>query len=133
MVELDRISPFPARQEEAPCDRRDASRSAEEVKVLSAISELLFGEKFKAQLTRSVVLDDDRYYASRERRRRRDWIHDRLWWNGSHRDCCPRCFQAGFVVALVETGRTDLILKYPELAQVYDELIDMRAGQPAQR
>ena len=63
------------------------------------------------------------------------WFKRRLWWRGPHKDCCPKCFQAGFVTAILETGQTDLLAKYPELIAVYEELIGktVRATEPCSR
>lgn len=58
----------------------------------------------------------------REEERRRRWFSDRLWHNGSHSNCCRRCFQAGYVVALLRCNRPELLREYPELIAVYGEL-----------
>lgn len=71
-----------------------------------------FGEK---------VLDNSA--AAAQKQRRKDWVRSRLWHNGAHRKCCPRCFQAGYVMALLRTGRLDLLAEYPELVMVYEDLV----------
>lgn len=57
-----------------------------------------------------------------ENQKRRRWFADRLWHNGPHHHCCPRCLQAGYVIALVRVGRLDLLGEFPELIVVYEEL-----------
>jgi hypothetical protein len=59
--------------------------------------------------------------ADAERRQR--WFRDRLWHNGAHAQCCPKCLQAGYVMALVRANRLDLLGEYPELIAVYKELL----------
>jgi hypothetical protein len=54
--------------------------------------------------------------------RRRQWFTSRLWHNGEHSNCCPKCLQAGYVMALVHTDRLDLLGEYPELITLYEEL-----------
>ena len=57
-----------------------------------------------------------------EDRKRQEWFTSRLWHNGAHAQCCPKCLQAGYVMALVKTGRLDLLGEYPELIALYQEL-----------
>jgi hypothetical protein len=55
--------------------------------------------------------------------RRQNWLHARLWHTGPHAQCCPKCYQAGYILALVRAGRIDLLAEYPELITVYEELV----------
>lgn len=58
-----------------------------------------------------------------ESRRRKQWLRQRFWHNGPHANCCPKCLQAGYVMALVNVNRLDLLGEYPELVGVYEELL----------
>lgn len=58
-----------------------------------------------------------------EERRRREWIRKRLWYNGPHKDCCPKCLQAGYIMGLRRTCRLDLLAEYPEIIETYEELV----------
>ena len=54
---------------------------------------------------------------------RREWIRGRLWHNGPHAQCCKKCLQAGYTMAMVRANRLDMLGEYPELIAVYEELV----------
>jgi len=62
--------------------------------------------------------------------KRQEWFSNRLWHNGPHANCCKKCLQAGYVLALVRANRIDLLGEFPELIKVYEELRDAGMLRP---
>ena len=68
-----------------------------------------------------------------EEQKRRQWLNNRFWHNGPHAQCCKKCFQAGYVVALVHAERLDLLGEHPELIAVAKEMMANGLLQTAAR
>jgi hypothetical protein len=69
-----------------------------------------------------IIALDSLIESREDDRERRQWLRNRLWHNGPHADCCKKCFQAGYVIALARANRADLISEFPELVAVFKEL-----------
>lgn len=80
-------------------------------------------EESSGAVRRWMERDAIGYEEQLERQRRRSWVRSRLWHNGRHANCCMRCMQAGYVMALLHADRLDLMAEYPELISVYEELV----------
>ncbi len=90
----------------------------------------IFVEPFMAKRKRSTLDDLNEMGRSMglpplmsfEEMQRNQWFNQRFNSNQPHDHCCSRCFQAGYVLALLKAGRLDLMSTHPQLRTVYEEL-----------
>ena len=80
-------------------------------------------EEYFNQSNKLMGFPPEKSAAELEDERRQAWFTARLWHNGPHAACCPKCMQAGYVLALVRCDQLHLLGEHPELITVYEELV----------